>query len=152
MLPLRALALALAATFAVGVAQANGTYSYDVNLYNRYVSHGPWWTHSSMTNSTTSPLTWRVALSSRSCVELSGAVSLALEAKVATSSSSCVTRSIDMSTVVQARASAALIQRAVKHYDYYSVRKFDKHTGVTVATGYATLQDSFTDYAFAPYY
>jgi hypothetical protein len=149
---LRLRVLALAAALAVGAAQANATYSYDVNHYNRFVSHGSWWTHSSMTNSTTSPITWRVSLSSRSCVDLSGAVTLALEAKLASSRSSCVTSSIDMSTVVQARTSAALIQRAVKHYDYYSIRKFDRYTGATIATGYATRTDAFTDYAFAPYF
>jgi hypothetical protein len=149
---LPAFAIALVVALAVSAAQANATYSYDVNLYNRYVSHGPWWTHSSMTNSTTSPITWRVTLSSRSCVELSGSVTLALEAKIASSRSSCATRSIDMSTVVQALASAALIQRAVRHYDYYSIRKFDRYTGATVATGYATRTDAFTDYAFAPYF
>jgi hypothetical protein len=148
---LRTLLLALAALLALGAAHA-GTYSYDVALYNRFVSHGSWWTHSAMTNSTTSPLTWRVSLSSRTCRDLSGAVSLALEARIASSSSSCTTTSIDMSTVVQAHASAALIQRAVQHYDYYAIRKIDRWTGTVVASGYATVKDSFTDYAFAPYY
>lgn len=136
---------------ALGTAIAN-SYTYDANLYNRYVSYGSWWTHSTMTNSTASWVTWRVSLSTRACTDLSGAVSLAIAAGVALKSSSCTTMSRDMSTAVPPSASAALRQRAVLHYDYYHVRKVDRYTGRVLDSGYATRKDSFTDHAFSSHY
>lgn len=137
--------------FALGAAVAN-SYTYDANRYNRYVSYGSWWTHSTMTNSTASWVTWRLSFSTRHCTDLSGAVSLALSAGVATKSSSCATRSRDMSTSIPPWKSAAMKQRAVLHYDYYHVRKIDRYTGRVLDSGYATRKDSFTDYAFSSHY
>jgi hypothetical protein len=142
--------LALAVTLSTTASAS--TYSYDANRYHRYVSNGSWWTHSTMTNSTSSWASWRVSLSTKTCFELSGAVTLAINAGVAASRSSCTTRSRDMSTSVAPWTSAALMQRAVVHFDYYFIRKIDRYTGRTVDSGYATRKDSFTDYAFSSHY
>jgi hypothetical protein len=135
----------------LGTAFAS-SYTYDANHYNRYVSYGSWWTHSTMTNSTASWVTWRVSFSTRHCVDVTGAVTLAIEARVASSRSYCTTSSRDMSTAIPPSSSAAMKQRAVLHYDYYHVRKIDRYTGRVVDSGYATRKDSFTDYAFSSHY
>jgi hypothetical protein len=142
------LALLVLVVAAAATTAAATTYTYDVDHYNRYVSHGSWWTHSSMTNATSAWLTWRVTFSTKACTDLSGAVTLALAARLAASASSCTTYGRDMSTEVPPRSSTALLQRSVLHYDYYLVRKIDRTTGRTVDSGYATRRDSFTDYAF----
>jgi hypothetical protein len=134
-----------------GAALAS-SYTYDVSLYNRYVSNGAWRTHSTLTNSTSAWVTWRVSLSTRSCTELSGAVSLALEARIASQRSSCTTSSREMTTSVAPSTSAALKQRDVLHYDYYRIAKVDRYTGRIVDTGYATRKDAFTDHAFSSHY
>ena len=136
---------------ALGTAFAN-SYTYDANHYNRFVSYGSWWTHSTMTNSTASWVTWRLSFSARHCVDVTGAVSLAIEARVALSRSYCTTTTRDMSTAIPPSSSAAMKQRAVLHYDYYHVRKIDRYTGRILDSGYATRKDSFTDYAFTSHY
>jgi hypothetical protein len=144
--------LLLVLTLLIAGPAIASSYSYDVSLYNRYVSNGSWWTHSSMTNSTWSWVTWRVSFSTRSCTDLSGAVSLALDAKIAAQRSACTTTGRDMSTAVAPRSSAALKYRTVTHYDYYFIRKIDRYTLRTVDSGYATRKDTFNDYAFSSLY
>jgi len=139
--------LVLACTAAGGALGAG--YSYDVHRYNTYVSNGTWWTFSTMTNSTSSWLNWRVTFSDRSCTDLSGAVTLGIAAGISSRGSTCTTSTRDMSTAIAPLSSAAIKRRDVVHYGYYFVRKINRSSGTTVATGYVTRKDAFADYAFS---
>lgn len=143
--------LVVLALTSAGSALAAG-YSYDVDLYNTYVSNGTWWTYSSMTNWTSTWLDWKVTFNDRSCTELSGAVTLGIAAGIAPRRSTCTTSNREMSTTVAPRSSAAVKRRDVVHYDYYFVRKIYRSSGMTVATGYVTRKDAFTEYAFSSIY
>lgn len=144
------LAAAVVVLFAFAPTAEARSYSYDWHDYNTYVSHGLWRTHSSMTNSTSTWITWTISLTDRRCIEVKGSTSLAIEAGLVHTSSWCTSASRTYRTGVAPRSSLAFIRRPVTHYVYYVIRKYD-HRGSLVTTGYAHTVDSFTDYAFASY-
>lgn len=147
--------LALLALLAVASFAAASTASardrYDWQQYNRYVSHGPWRTHSTMTNSTSSWLTWTLSFTSRRCIDWRGDVSMGKTAGLIATVSSCTSTSRRYQVGVAPRSSLAFIQRPVQEYLYYVIRRFDGG-GRLLATGYTHSVDSFTDYAFSDVY
>lgn len=150
---LRTSALVIGATLLLTIASsAAAQYSYTLDRYQQFVSNGPWWTHATATNNTTSSLTWRVSYSSRRCSTWSGALSLVRAANSSMGYDSCQTSSGTMSRHLAPFTSAALMRRDVTEFNYFRVRKFDRFNGRLLETGYATERDTFQEFAFSAHF